>query len=444
MTIQVVPEPALQANGFVDRQAYLAALLQERREFDHQGFAPATIAALQQLRQSAATQIQDLAIPSSREEAWRFTDLSSLLQISFTTPTTPRLESLPATQNPCRLVFVNGNYAAHLSTVPDLPAGLFVGNLATAGALQARVVEHLGQQPGRGEVFTALNTASFTDVAIVWIPKAQTVSFPIELLFLSISAPAPTLTHPRCFVVAEAGSQVTIVEDYRSFGPAPALTNPVTELWVGAMARVNHTRLQREGTTSFHIGKTVVTQERDSHFTGTAVSLGAHLSRHNLEIYQTGEQTETILNGLTLISGEQVADTHSEIIYSKPQGRSRQVHKCIVGDRAHAIFNGRVFVPKAAQLTDAGQVSRTLLLSPKARVDTKPQLEIVADNVKCAHGAAVSQLEAGEVFYLLSRGIDQPTAQKLLIYGFASEVIQQIPVATLQAELSQFVRDHSS
>jgi Fe-S cluster assembly protein SufD len=163
--------------------------------------------------------------------------------------------------------------------------------------------------------------------------------------------------------------------------------------------------------------------------------LGAKLSRHNLEILQTGEQTETTLNGLTMIAGNQVADTHSAIALNHPYGTSKQLHKCIVGDHAHAVFNGKVFVPKPAQLTDAAQLNRNLLLSSKARVDTKPQLEITADNVKCAHGATVSQLEDDEIFYLQSRGIDSNDARKLLVNAFAAEIINHIPVPSLRNTL---------
>jgi Fe-S cluster assembly protein SufD len=167
--------------------------------------------------------------------------------------------------------------------------------------------------------------------------------------------------------------------------------------------------------------------------------LGGKIARHHLEIYQTGEQTETYLNGLTMIRGQQLSDTHSSIALTHPYGMTRQLHKCIVDDRAHAVFNGKVFVPQAAQQTDAGQLNRNLLLSPKARVDTKPELEIVADNVKCTHGATVSQLDADEIFYLQSRGIDATSAERLLVYAFAYEVLDKLPIGSLKQALAQFV-----
>ena len=221
-------------------------------------------------------------------------------------------------------------------------------------------------------------------------------------------------------------------------------TNAVTEIWVEENAQVSHTRIERESNAAFHIGKSAIAQARDSRYTCNAITLGAKLSRHNLDVFQMGEQTETTLNCLTMIGERQLADTHSAIAFNYPHGMSRQLHKCIVADRAHAVFNGKVFVSKPAQLTDAGQLNRNLLLSPKARVDTKPQLEIIADDVKCTHGATVSQLDDEEVFYLQSRGLDETNARNLLINAFAAEIITQLPVASLREMLSTEVRRQES
>jgi Fe-S cluster assembly protein SufD len=300
------------------------------------------------------------------------------------------------------------------------------------------VKDYIATIPGEDEVFTALNTASLTDSAIVFVPKNQDVEVPIHLLF--VATQADTIVQPRVCVIAETGSRVTLIEDFVSLNEGAYFTNVVTEIAIAENAEVRHTRVQRDSYSAFHIGKTAVSQARDSRYSCTAVHLGGKVARHNLEAYQTGEQTETTMNGLTMIDGDRVGDTHSLLSLSKPYGTGNQVNKTIVSDRAHAIFNGKVFVPQAAQQTDARQLSRNLLLSPKARIDTKPQLEIVADNVKCAHGATVSQLEDDEVFYLQSRGIDQDSARKLLTYAFAIEIIDQIPVSTLRDRLSAFIR----
>jgi Fe-S cluster assembly protein SufD len=270
------------------------------------------------------------------------------------------------------------------------------------------------------------------------------VSKPIHLLFVSVEGETITISQPRCLIVVEVGAQLSVVEEYLKLDNSTVghLTNSVTEIWVGENAQVNHTRVMREGTIAVHIGKTAVSQARDSRYTCNAIALGGKLSRHNLEIYQTGEQTETTLNGLSVIASQQLADTHSAIALNHPHGVCRQLHKFIIGDRAHGIFNGKILVPKSAQLTDAAQLSRNLLLSPKARIDTKPQLEITADNVKCAHGATVSQLEQDQIFYLQARGINATDARKLLVYAFAQEILDRIPVAPLRDNLLNQIKQH--
>jgi Fe-S cluster assembly protein SufD len=456
MTIQVSTLPEAGDAGVqarADRATYLANLLDLRSGLTGLGLPDGAVASLQAIREAAAARVQELAIPSTREEEWRFTDLSPLLQVSFANINSQAplvaasdIASLPLPEAAdSRLVFVNGSYAPHLSSVSGLSSDVFVGSLADAfqqPALQMRITNYLARQPGGHEVFTSLNTASLTDGAVVWIPRGLVVEQPIQLLFISVGSATPTFNQPRCLVVAEASSRFTLVESYTSLGDGVYFTNPVTEVWLEGNAQVNHTRVQQDSTAAFHIGKTAVSVERNAHYTCQDIQFGASLARHNLEVFQVGEQTEIVLNGLTLLEGTQVGDTHSTIAYSKPYGASRQIHKCIVDDRAHAVFNGKIFVPKAAQLTDAGQLSKNLLLSPKARIDTKPQLEIVADNVKCSHGATVSQLENDEVFYLQSRGIDEANARKLLVYAFAYEVIQEIPVDSLRQQLAALVRSH--
>ncbi|MBN3870264.1 Fe-S cluster assembly protein SufD [Nostoc sp. JL33] len=449
MNIQVSPSAipnsnAVSLTSMLDRDDYLTGLLNQVTANKTEGW-------LQELRQSAANWVRHSIIPTTREEEWRFTDLSSLRKLQFNVETVNyaslEFDILPEAAN-SRLVFVNGVYAPELSAVSDLPSGIVVSNLAGLSAVeQEGVRQYLAQAEGAQEVFTALNTAGITDAAVVWVKKNVVVETPIHLVFISVVGETATISQPRCLVVAESGSQVTLVEEYtnrRGAEDGVYLTNAVTEVWVGDNAQVSHTRVEWEGAEAFHIGKTAIAQARDSRYTCHAITLGAKLSRHNLEILQTGEQTQTTLNGLTIISGKQLSDTHSAIALNYPHGTSDQLHKCIVGDRAHAVFNGKVFVPKRAQLTNAAQLNRNLLLSSKARVDTKPQLEITADNVKCAHGATVSQLEDDEIFYLQSRGIDENDARKLLINAFAAEVINQIPVPSLREILLNTVNNLKS
>ncbi|MEH2107363.1 Fe-S cluster assembly protein SufD [Nostoc sp.] len=460
MSIQISPSPIPNSNAvsltstLLDRDDYLTGLLNQVTATKTEGW-------LQELRQSAANWVRHSILPTTREEEWRFTDLSSLRQIQFNfqpgeisnAEGTPL--SLPEALK-SRLVFVNGKFAPTLSAIANLSPGVKVSNLASLSAdNREHLKQYLAQTEGAQEVFTALNTAGINDVAVVWVSKNVEVETPIHLQFVTVAEPS-IFSLPRCLVVAEAGSSLILVEEYTTpsglvgnfvENTTPefvGFTNAVTEIWLGENAQVNHTRIQREYLADFHIGKTAVTQARDSRYTCHAITLGAKLSRHNLEILQTGEQTQTTLNGLTIISGKQLSDTHSAIALNYPHGTSDQLHKCIVGDRAHAVFNGKVLVPKRAQLTNASQLNRNLLLSSKARVDTKPQLEITADNVKCAHGATVSQLEDDEIFYLQSRGIDENDARKLLINAFAAEIINQIPVPSLREILLNTVNNLKS
>ena len=431
------------------RDAYLVGLLNQCQALDLQVIEPQIAALLQELRDRASVWVKELTIPTKRDEEWRFTDLSPLLQIQFQKPEinvdfASEITEFILPEAPIRLVFINGAYAPKLSSVAQLPEGLIVSNLAQLPVThRSKVGQYLATKEGVTEVFTALNTAGLTDAAVVWVAKNTVVETPIHLLFLTVAGEDKIITQPRFLVVSESGSSVSLTEEYinlPSEEKAVYFSNAVTEIFLEQNAEVNHTRIQREGTAAFHIGKTAISQARDSRYTCNAISVGAKLSRHNLEVVQTGEQIETTLNGLTVIAEEQLADTHSVMAYTKPYGTSNQLHKCIVSDKASAVFNGKVFVPQAAQLTNANQLNRNLLLSPKARVDTKPQLEITADNVKCSHGATVGQLEADEIFYLQSRGLNEADARNLLIDAFAAEIINKIAIASLRKQLSQSVR----
>ncbi|MEK0180112.1 Fe-S cluster assembly protein SufD [Microcoleus anatoxicus] len=428
------------------REMFLPGLVNQCEKL---GAANAKTAAfgLQELRDAAAEYVLAASFPTVKDEEWRFTDLSPLLPIQFNLPQSNQSSiklsdiTMPVKNKddlPLRLVFVNGIYAPDLSAV-NLP-DFYVGNLSNAPEkYQARIADVLSQHRQPTEVFTALNIAGLRDSAVVFVPANMSIALPIHLLFLTAPGASPTMCQPHCVVIAEPGSNVTLIEDYATIGNVAAFTNAVTDVVVGENAAVNHVRLQREAAEVVHIGKSAIAQSRNSRYTCHAISLGGKISRHNLEVFQHGEATETTLNGLTVAFGEQLSDTHSLINFNHPHGKSRQLHKCIIGNRARAVFNGKVFVPKAAQLTDAGQLSRNLLLSSRARIDTKPQLEIVADNVKCSHGATVSQLEDDELFYLQSRGLDLERSRYLLIDAFAAEILDKLPIVGVAKMLSTCV-----
>ncbi|MFH7244200.1 MAG: Fe-S cluster assembly protein SufD [Spirulina sp.] len=420
------------------RDAYLKILIATAK-----AAVPADL-ALADLRTRAEALLKEETFPSTRQEDWRFTDLSGLLSVtlaaaesSTVTETAINPLRLPETTG-AQIVVVNGVFDAKLSQLEQLPEGATVGSLQLLSQnadLMAKLQHRLGQASGGHEVFTALNTVGFQDAVVIYLPRNVVIDTPVQILY--VHQGQDTLVQPRCLVVAETGSALTLVEDFWGTGDEVRLTNAVTELWLEANAQLTHSRIQREGAGTYHIGKTVITQARDSQYIGTEVCFGAKLARHNWETYQTGEQTTTKLYGLGAITDSQHADTHSLVALSHPHGTVEQQHKAIVDGKAHSVFNGRMVVAQKAQQTSASQLNRNLLLSDKARVDTKPQLEIVADDVKCAHGATISQLQADEIFYLQSRGISAPQAQRLLIYAFAMEILERIPLESLRATLAK-------
>lgn len=396
---------------------------------------------LQNLQHQAAARLQELHLPTRKDEEWRFTDIAELAAIAWQgAPAASEVAvpdgaswMLPEAKGQC-LVFVNGHYAPALSDTSALPAGIIAGNAEAARDLPW---EDLGGDSW-GDVFATLNAASFRDAAIVRVPAGTVVERPIQLLFLTAPTDGPILVQPRAYIVAETSASVTVVEQFASLAATEAhFTNAATEISVAPNARVAHIRLQQEASeTGFHIGRTHVRQERDSHYAGSAIAVGAKFSRHNVAVSLGGDLAEVQLHGLTVVGDDCLADTHSEIVHCCPNGTSSQLHKCLLDGRSRGVFNGKIFVPQAAQQTNAAQLNRNLLLSPKARIDTKPELQITADNVKCSHGATVSQLEADEVFYLRSRGLSEAAARHLLVDAFAAEILNYIPVPSLRDRLA--------
>ncbi len=418
----------------VQRQAILNQLLAQRSPLSEGSW-------LQAVRDRAAALLQDQSLPSNRDEDWRFTNLTEFYSHTFGAAAPASLgigdiEPWAIAPDAIRVVLVNGFLDHQLSTLDNLPTGLFIGSL-TEETTDGKM--HLGQQPGHHEVFTALNTASVADGVLMSIAPATTLTQPIHLLYLTVPGATPWAVMPRTLIKAGLNSTATLVETYGHVGEGLYWVNAVTEITVAHNAQLNHTRVQQESATAFHTGKTAVTQYRDSRYTLNSLSIGAQMARHNPEVTLKDSQTETRLNGLTLANQKQIGDTHSLIHFTQPHCVAHQLHKCIVDDRARTVFNGRIYVPKEAQQTNAAQLSRNLLLSNKARVDTKPQLEIIADDVKCAHGATVSQLDDDEIFYLQSRGLDRQSACDLLVKGFVAEIIEKVPVLELRSRLLQAV-----
>jgi len=428
----------------VNRETYLKHLLTQAAAAADESGLP-----LKAVRDRAIALVSDRTFPTGRDEAWRFTDLSDLLDYPLQRAAKPTAQSdgeselstvLDALESAHRLVSTNGHYsessAIRSSFVTIAPLSELVKMPDYAQTLESVISQRLARVKGAEEVFTALNTAGFTDVMVVWVKADQSVDSPI---CIERQADGDAISHLRTLVIAENHASFTLVETFEGklIDEAARCNTSVTEFWLAEGAQVNHIRIQNESAETFHIAKTAVDQAANSRYQCTAVDLGAKLSRHHLEVFQAGPQTDTHMYGLSAVRDRQLADTHSLLTMTYPHGTATQIQKNIVDDKAHAVFNGRVFVSQAAQHTDASQLNRNLMLSSKARIDTKPELDIVADDVKCAHGATVSQLQSDEVFYLQSRGISAEQAQRLLLYGFAMEVVEKISIAPLRDALSK-------
>jgi Fe-S cluster assembly protein SufD len=409
------------------------------------------------LRAEAVDRLGVLKLPTTRDEEWRFTDISPLANLSLQPARAGSsllqvsdIAHLHLDEAAIRLVFVDGSFAPHLSVLPDAAGGgqaagtpVMAGNLPTALSRQGEGVEqHLGKHVEfRSNLFAALNTAFLHDGALVVARRNAAIEHPIHLLF--IATQAETANHPRCLVIAEPGSVMTVVEDYIALREGVCVTNAVTEIFLADNSEVNHVRVQRDSVEAFHIANCAVSVGRSSRYRTVNVAMGGRISRYDLNVLLAAEGAECTIDGLALIGGRQLADTHTCIDHAKANGTSRQLHKCIVDGAAHAVFNGKIVVRANAQRTDSSQSSRNLLLNPRARVDTKPQLEIFADDVKCAHGATVGQLDHEELFYLKSRGLAEAMARNLLTYAFGAEIIERIRIASLKRRLEETVLEQT-
>ena len=405
---------------------------------------------LDPIRRSAMERFARTGFPAARDEEWRFTPIGPIVQGSWR-PVTEVAGSLRREQlapflfgHPdwTTLVFLNGVYHEPLSSAGPLPAGVRVASLAETlrsdGALLERHVTR--HAPVDGSPFTALNTAFLREGGVVWVDAGVDLEMPVHLLYVTTEEAAGTVAHPRNLIVVERGARASVVESYVTLAPGQVYwTNPVTEVAVGAGAWVEHTRIQRESESAFHVGLTQVDQERDSHYRSFSFAMGAALARHNLHVRLNDENIESLMYGLYLTRGEQVADNHTAIYHDQPNCRSWEVYKGILDGRSRAVFNGKVFVKPEAQKTDAKQTNRNLLLSDGARVDTKPQLEIFADDVKCTHGATVGRLDDLARFYARSRGLPAAAAERLLTYAFAAEVVDEVALLPVREELDRLV-----
>ena len=393
------------------------------------------------LRREAIRRFDMLGFPTNRHEEWRFTNIQPILKADLKPILGPHSGSAAkgdierlffGTEH--RLVFVNGYFVETLSSVGDLPKGVWCGSLAAAQD-QGVLRQHLAHYAKYDDSpFTALNTAFLRDGAFIHVPDNTELDEPIHILFLTKDAEG-SLISPRNLIVIGANSRTSIVESYESLTGNSHLTNVVTEIVLGENSVLEHDRLQDEGLQAFHVSSAYVHQKAGSVLVSNSIALGGSIARSNVSAVLGGPGSECTLNGLSLSNGAQLIDNHTSIDHAQPNCQSHELYKAILDGKSRGVFNGKIFVRQDAQKTDAKQTNKTLLLSDEAMIDTKPQLEIFADDVKCTHGATVGQLEAEQVFYLRTRGIDETTARDILTFAFASDVVSRVHVEPLRNQL---------
>jgi Fe-S cluster assembly protein SufD len=386
---------------------------------------------LEDLRQRAIARFEELGFPTTKHEDWRFTNITPILKhlFRFGLESPANTVEIPfRIPQPCsELVFCNGVYSPSLSFPNHLPKGAMLTNLGEAVLLHPHLIEpYLGRLIRAEDAFSALNTAFLHDGAFLYIPDGTVVDQPLHLIFITTSTADPSMHHPRNLLVFGKNVSATVIETYLADSADVYFTNAATEVFVGEASNVRHYKVQEENEKSFHIATTTARQERNSNYASISLTIGAQLSRNNSNVILDGEGAECSLDGLYLIHGKQHSDNQTSIDHAQPHCTSHELFKGVLSGRSGAVFNGKIIVRKDAQKTNARQTNKNLLLSDGTHVNTKPQLEIRADDVKCTHGATIGQLEAEPLFYLKSRGIDDQTARRLLTYGFANQVIDPV------------------
>jgi Fe-S cluster assembly protein SufD len=407
---------------------------------------------LDTLRRSGIDRFALTGFPTARDEEWRFTPIAPIAKAAWrhssgSAHNVTRQDLAPfifGHPEWTTLVFVDGAYSQALSSTSAIGQGVRVGSLSEALKSDSSLLRrHLARHaPIEASPFTALSTAFMNDGSFVHVAANVDLARPVHLIFVTTSKAAGAVTHPRNLLVVEAGARASVIESYVTLAEGASYwTNAVTEVVAGANSWIEHTRIQRESERAYHIGLTHVEQERDSHYRSFSLAMGGALARHNLTARLNGENVETLMYGLYLTRGQQVVDNHTAIHHDQPNCRSWEVYKGVLDGHSRAVFNGKVFVKPEAQKTDAKQTNRNLLLSDDAKVDTKPQLEIFADDVKCTHGATVGRLDDIALFYARSRGVPSAVAQLLLTYAFAAEVTSEVVLQPVREELERLVRE---
>jgi Fe-S cluster assembly protein SufD len=401
------------------------------------------------LRKAGFARFAELGFPTTKDEDWRFTNVAPIASLPFRPLLDANGNGITADAldrftfahlNGPRLVFIDGHFASALSTTPTDKRARVTSLGAALDSDSAFLEKHLGRYAGiERNAFAALNSAFFQDGAFIHVPPGVALAEPIRLLFVSTGKEAGATTHPRNLIIADKRSRVTVIESFVSAHDAPHFTNTVTELVAGDDAVVEHLKFQDESDQAFHIATVHGEFGRHSRVKAHSFALGARLSRNNIHTRLAGEGLECVLNGLYLTKGSQLADHHMVVEHAQPRCASHEYFNGILDDKSKGVFHGRILVQSVAQKTDAKQTNKNILLSDDATVDTKPQLEIYADDVKCTHGATVGQLDEDAIYYLRSRGVGLDTAKQMLIHAFAGEIIDRVKCEPAREELDKLI-----
>jgi Fe-S cluster assembly protein SufD len=395
---------------------------------------------VEQARESAMAQFERLGFPTTKIEQWRFTSVAPIAERTFALAKNgiaaggiPQTQALSAPI--AHAVCINGRFAPQLSRLDGLPKGVQLLGLEAAIASHPTLVEpYLTKLPlTQTHAFTSLNTAFLRDGVVLIIPARAVIEQPIEVTFASVSEGSGSVSHPRFLIVAGEASQATVLERYA--GKGGAFTNAVSEVWVGPNAVVDHYKLQEEPSDSFHIASMFLHCSRGGTFSSHSLTFGGGLVRNDVVATLAGEGIDCTLNGLYVGRGTQLIDNHTTIDHAMPHCGSHEIYKGILGDRARAVFNGKIIVRPDAQKTDAKQTNKALLLSDEANINSKPELEIFANDVKCTHGAAIGQLDDAAMFYLRSRGLGVSESRAMLVHAFAGDILNRVKIVPVRQYL---------
>ncbi|TAM83968.1 MAG: Fe-S cluster assembly protein SufD [Acidobacteria bacterium] len=417
--------------------------LKDFRELEERQSSTAPV-WLKNLRSECMQAFAEMGFPTTRLEDWKYCNVAPIAGIRFQRPTCELSDGIRKKVNEAshagtdcaRLVFLNGHYLEELSSVRNLPKGATVTSLRNALKHEDAVAAHMSRYAAfNTHPFVALNTAFVQDGAFIEVPKGVALKQPVEILYFSMGGEAPWVAHPRNLVIAAQGSQLVLVETYVGLDNGVYFNNAVTEIVAEDNAHVDYTKLQKESEEAFHVATVAAYAARSAAVATNSIQFGARLGREELTAVLDGNGAEAYLYGLYVTDGQQLIDNHTTIDHAQPHCSSREFYKGILDGKSTAVFNGKIMVRKDAQKTDSKQSDKNLLLSESASINTKPQLEIFADDVKCTHGATIGQIDPESIFYLRSRGIGLEEARSLLVEAFAAEIIGHVKVEPLRERL---------